>query len=64
MPYKSDAQRRWAHTDIGTKALGGKEKVKEWDDASKGMKMPERVPMMSKHPMKHGYAKNGKHYTA
>lgn len=43
MPYKSDAQRRWAHTPKGKKALGGDEKVAEWDAASKGKKLPERV---------------------
>lgn len=42
MPYQSDAQRRWAHTDAGEKALGGPSKVAEWDRASKGMKLPER----------------------
>ena len=42
MPYKSDAQRRWAHTPTGEKALGGPAKVAEWDAASKGMKLPER----------------------
>lgn len=42
MPYKSDAQRRWAHTPAGIKALGGSSKVAEWDSASKGMKLPER----------------------
>ena len=42
MPYKSDAQRRWAHTSKGVKALGGKAKVSEWDSASKGLKLPER----------------------
>jgi len=42
MPYKSDAQRRWAHTKRGVKALGGKAKVAEWDAASKGMKLPAR----------------------
>jgi hypothetical protein len=26
-PYKSDAQRKWAHTEKGTKALGGEAKV-------------------------------------
>lgn len=68
MPYKSDAQRRWAHTKNGTKALGGKEKVKEWDEASKGMMMPEKSPekmMMSEKEMKkktgHGYAMGGEH---
>jgi hypothetical protein len=40
MPYESDAQRRWAHTKAGTKALGGPSKVKEWDEASKGKDLP------------------------
>lgn len=35
MPYKSDAQRRWAHTEAGKKALGTKT-VKEFDKKSKG----------------------------
>lgn len=42
MPYKSDAQRRWAHSEAGVKALGPG-KVKEFDEASKGMDLPERV---------------------
>lgn len=40
MPYVSDAQRRWAHTSEGTKALGGPAKVAEWDRASKGKDLP------------------------
>jgi hypothetical protein len=43
MPYTSDAQRKWAHTPAGTKALGGTAKVKEWDSATKGKKLPEKV---------------------
>ena len=43
MPYQSDAQRRWSHTNTGVKALGGPAKVKEWDQASKGQDLPERV---------------------
>lgn len=42
MPYKSDAQRRWAHTESGKKALGGEAKVREWDRESKGRDLPER----------------------
>lgn len=42
MPYVSDLQRRWAHTPTGTEALGGPGKVAEWDQASKGKKLPER----------------------
>ena len=44
MPYKSDAQRRWAHTEAGKEALGGEAKVHEWDTASKGKNLPERAP--------------------
>lgn len=40
MPYKSEAQRRWAHTPEGRAALGN---VAEWDQASKGKHLPERV---------------------
>jgi hypothetical protein len=43
MPYKSVAQRGWAHTAAGTKALGGKAKVAEWDAASKGRKLPKKI---------------------
>lgn len=43
MPYTSDAQRRWAHTKAGMAALGGASKVEEWDKASKGLKLPEKV---------------------
>jgi hypothetical protein len=42
-PYRSDAQRRWAHTATGEKALGGPSHVKEWDQATKGKKIPEKV---------------------
>lgn len=42
MPYKSDAQRKWAHTKTGMKELG-KAKVAEYDKASKGKDLPERV---------------------
>lgn len=43
MPYLSKAQQRWAHSPKGEKALGGKEKVAEWDSATKGKALPERV---------------------
>jgi len=32
VPFKSAKQRAWAYTDEGTKALGGTDKVKEWED--------------------------------
>ena len=50
MPYHSQAQRRWAHTKKGTAALGGPDRVKEWDDASKGMPLPERLRPPKKKP--------------
>jgi hypothetical protein len=42
-PYVSEAQRRWAHTPSGKKALGGNAGVHEWDEATKGKKLPEKV---------------------
>jgi len=42
-PYSSDAQRRWAHTKAGKEALGGEAAVHEWDEATKGKKLPEKV---------------------
>lgn len=43
MPYRSEAQRRWAHTPEGMRALGGKKAVEEWDRETKGKKLPERA---------------------
>ena len=43
MPYKSQQQRKWAHSKAGMKALGGKKKVAEWDKKSKGKKLPKKV---------------------
>jgi hypothetical protein len=48
MPYKSRQQEKWAHTPAGEKALGGPEKVREWDQASKGKKLPTKAPKKSK----------------
>ena len=43
MPWKSIRQKKWGHSKEGTKALGGKKAVKEWDDATKGKKLPKKV---------------------
>ncbi len=42
MPYKSDAQRRKFHAMLGQGQIG-KAVVAEFDRASKGKKLPERV---------------------
>ena len=44
MPYKSEAQKRWAHTKEGTKALGGKKAVAEWDKATGNRPLPKYAP--------------------
>jgi hypothetical protein len=54
MPYKSDAQRRFAHTKAGMKAMG-KKVVKEFDKASKGKKLPEKKTMKSSDGMMKSY---------
>lgn len=43
MPWSSDQQRKWGHTSAGKKALGGEAAVHEWDEATKGKKLPEKV---------------------
>jgi hypothetical protein len=43
MPAKSLAQLRWVNSPSGHKALG-ESGVKEWDQASKGLKLPEKKP--------------------
>jgi hypothetical protein len=47
-PYSSEAQRRWAHTESGKEALGGEAGVHEWDEATKGKKLPEKVKKSNK----------------
>ncbi len=49
-PYVSEAQRRWAHTSSGKEALGGEAGVHEWDEATKGKKLPEKVSKSEQSP--------------
>jgi hypothetical protein len=42
MPYTSKSQQRWAHTKAGTKALGGKSKVAEWDSSTDFSDLPNK----------------------
>lgn len=49
MPYKSKKQQAWAHTEAGQKALGGIEKVKEWDKESAGLKLPRFAKLKKKY---------------
>lgn len=47
MPFVSTQQRKWAYTKEGTKALGGRKAVAEWEKATGNKKLPK-------------YAKKGK----
>jgi hypothetical protein len=47
MPYKSDAQRKFFHTDTAKKAGITEKDVNEFDKASKGKKLPEHVAKMA-----------------
>lgn len=47
MPAKSLAQLRWINSPSGRKALGAAG-VKEWDTASKGLKLPVKVGPLRK----------------
>lgn len=48
MPFKSQAQRKWAYTKEGMKALGGQKKVEEWERATQGKKLPKVAPKKGK----------------
>lgn len=41
-PFVSKAQERWGNSPAGKKALGA-EGVKEWNGATKGKKLPEKL---------------------
>src|ERR1700730_2638801 len=47
MPYSSDAQRKFFHTDTAKKAGITDAEVKEFDKASKGKELPEHVKKMA-----------------
>jgi len=42
LPARSKSQLRWINSPSGRKALGAAG-VQEWDQASKGLKLPEKV---------------------
>jgi hypothetical protein len=42
MPWKSKSQERWGNSPAGKKALG-KQGVQEWNQESKGKKLPNKV---------------------
>jgi hypothetical protein len=42
MPFKSNAQRKWANSPTGKKELG-KKTLDEFNEASKGKKLPEKI---------------------
>lgn len=42
MPYKSDAQRKFFHANVGKKGIT-KSMVAEYDSASKGMSLPKKA---------------------
>jgi hypothetical protein len=44
MPFKSVQQEKWAYTPAGTRALGGKAKVAEWQSATNQKALPEKAP--------------------
>lgn len=51
MPWKSKTQARWGHSQSGKEALGGDKAVHEWDNATRGKKLPEKVAK-SEQPVK------------
>jgi len=60
MPYKSLAEERFFHTDTAKKKGISASTVKEFDQASKGMKLPKKVS--SKDPLNKAMGKVGGGY--
>jgi hypothetical protein len=52
MPYVSDAQRKFFHTDTARKKGITTAQVEEYDKASKGLKLPEHVTKQIKRDLK------------
>ena len=52
MPYRSDKQRRFFHTATARKKGITKEMVEEYDDASRGKKLPEKASDKKKKKLK------------
>lgn len=48
MPYKSDAQRKFFHTDTAKSKGISSKTVFEFDKASKGMKLPKKAKSKTK----------------
>jgi hypothetical protein len=49
MPYRSEKQRRFFHTETAKKAGITAAEVKEFDHASKGMSLPEAIKHKKSH---------------
>lgn len=50
MPFLSRAQQKWGNSAAGKAALGGQAKVNEWNQATAGTALPEKVTPKKKHP--------------
>lgn len=42
MPFKSKAQSRWANSPAGLRALGGKDKLDEWNQSTDFGSLPDK----------------------
>ncbi len=43
MPFKSKAEARWGNSPSGLRALGGKDKVDEWNQSTNFDALPDKV---------------------
>lgn len=48
MPFRSKGQNAWGHTPAGIKALGGPQKVKEWEGETEYDNLPVKAPRKKK----------------
>ena len=61
MPYKSDAQRKWFHTEAARKKGITQDMVDEYDKESEGKMLPEKVSSKMKEIVKKHLSGKKKH---
>jgi hypothetical protein len=61
MPYVSDAQRRFFHSSGAARAGISQATVKEYDQASKGKKLPEKKALVKRYAKQIAHKGAGTH---
>lgn len=50
MPWASKQQQKWGNSPAGIRALGGQNRVKEWNDSTNFQSLPQKAPQQKRQP--------------